>query len=157
MLYKTFLEFKDVSVALPHRLLCLDIGSKTVGASVSDRQCTVASPLKTVLRKKGKDFQELKNIVTEYEVVSFVIGYPLHFNGDAGERCAYVIKYMEALQAFIPIPALLWDERMSTTSAERVMLEGDLSRSRRKESIDAVAASIILQSFLDFLRYQRQP
>lgn len=153
MLYKTFHDFQIATVALPHRLLCLDVGTKTIGLAVSDRECKIGSPLKTLQRNRGDDFKQIATVVKEYEVKSLIVGYPLHFNGEAGERCQYVEAYMAKLQEHLFIPALLWDERMSTLSAERLMLEGDLSRSRRSESIDSVAASIILQSFLDFFRY----
>ncbi len=155
MIYKTFAEFKINVAQLPHRLLGLDVGTKTVGAAVSNSGCSIASPLKT-LQRKGKllEISDLRTIINEYSVKSLVIGLPMHMNGDEGEKCEYVTAYATALFESLNLPILLWDERMSTMSAERLLLEGDMSRARRKDHIDAVAASIILQSFLDFFGHQ---
>lgn len=154
MIYKTFSEFKENVAQLPHRILALDVGTKTIGLAVSDRNCRIASPLKTVFRKgKFQEFTDIHHVVKEYDVQSLVVGYPLHMHGDEGERCKYVYAHTEPLTSQLNIPTLLWDERMSTVSAERLLLEGDMSRSKRKLHIDAVASSIILQSFLDFLAH----
>lgn len=155
MIYKIFSEFKKNVAQLPHRLLGLDVGTKTVGTAVSDSGCRIASPLKTVQRKgKLLEISDIRTIISEYSVKSLIIGLPMHMNGDEGEKCEYVSAYATALVESLNIPILLWDERMSTMSAERLLLEGDMSRARRKEHIDAVAASIILQSFLDFFGHQ---
>lgn len=155
MIYKIFPDFKINVAQLPHRLLGLDIGTKTVGTAVSDSGCRIASPLKTVQRKgKLSEITDIRKIIDEYSVKSLILGYPLHMNGEAGETCEYVETYATALVELLNIPVLLWDERMSTMSAERFLLEGDMSRAKRKDHIDAVAASIILQSFLDFLSHQ---
>jgi putative holliday junction resolvase len=155
MIYKNFHEFQQNVAKLPHRLLGLDVGNKTIGIAVSDSSCKIASPLKT-LQRKGKHFEikDIHGILKEYAASSLIVGYPLHMNGDEGERCVYVQSFVEQLTKDLNIPVLLWDERMSTMSAERVLLEGDMSRAKRKEHIDAVAASVILQSFLDFLQHQ---
>lgn len=152
MIYKTFLEFKENVTSLPHRFLCLDVGTKTIGVAVSDSKATIASSLKT-LPAKGDVVNELRKITESYEVKSIIVGYPLHMNGDISEKCAYVEKIAEHIQSQLNLPILLWDERMSTLSAERILLEADMSRAKRKQHIDALAAGIILQSFLDFLKY----
>lgn len=151
MIYKTFLEFKENVAQLPHRMLALDVGTKTIGLAVSDSNCRIASPLKTVFRTgKFQEFSDIQRIINEYSVKSLVVGYPLHMHGEEGERCQYVHAYADVLVNELKVPTLLWDERMSTISAERILIEGDMSRAKRKLHIDAVAASIILQSFLDF-------
>lgn len=152
MIYKTFLDFKENVAPLPHRLLGLDVGTKTVGVAVSNSNATIASSLKT-LTTKNNVFKDLEKILQEYEAKSFIVGYPLHMNGDAGEKCIYVEKFSEKLTEYFNLPVLLWDERMSTMSAERILLEADVSRNKRKKHIDAMAAGIILQSFLDFLKH----
>lgn len=156
MIYKIFSEFKENVAALPHRLLALDVGTKTVGTAISDSGCRIASPIKTIQRKgKLLEISDIKKVIDEYSVKSLIVGYPVHMNGEAGERCEYVQAYATAVTESLNLPILLWDERMSTMSAERMLLEGDMSRAKRKDHIDAVAASIILQSFLDFLGHQR--
>lgn len=155
MIYKTFSAFKKNVAQLPHRILALDIGTKTIGLAISDSNCRIASPLKTVFRKGStQEVNDIQQVVNEYSVKSLIAGYPLHLHGDEGERCQYVYSYAEALSSTLNIPVLLWDERMSTVSAERLLIEGDMSRAKRKQHIDAVAASIILQSFLDFFAHQ---
>lgn len=155
MIYKNFFEFHTNVATLPHRLMGMDVGTKTVGIAISNSNCIVSSPIKTILRKeKLLEITDIQQLVTEYSIKSLIIGYPLHMNGDEGERCQYVQTYAEHLIAVLTLPILLWDERMSTLSAERVLLEGDMSRTKRKNHIDAVAASVILQSFLDFLQNQ---
>jgi putative holliday junction resolvase len=156
MIYKIFSDFKKNVAALPHRLLALDVGTKTVGTAISDSGCRIASPLKTIQRKgKLLEISDIKKIVDEYSVKSLIVGYPIHMNGDEGERCEYVHAYATTVTEQLNLSVLLWDERMSTMSAERMLLEGDMSRAKRKDLIDAVAASIILQSFLDFWGHQQ--
>lgn len=155
MIYKNFQDFQKNVAKLPHRLLGLDVGTKTIGSAVSDSSCKIASPLKTIQRKgKHIEIKAVQQILDEYTIKSLIVGYPLHMNGDEGDRCLYVQDFIENLNKDLNIPVLLWDERMSTLSAERFLLEGDMSRAKRKEHIDAVAASVILQSFLDFLQHQ---
>lgn len=156
MIFKNFSDFQKSVAPMPHRLLALDVGTKTVGVAVSDSQCRMSSPLKTVIKHpQFIEVKELQSIIAEYSVKSLIVGYPLHMNGDEGDRCAYVEKYAQQLSERIGLPILFWDERMSTVSAERFLLDGDMSRAKRKTHIDAVAASVILQSFLDFFAYQR--
>ncbi|QOL19769.1 Holliday junction resolvase RuvX [Candidatus Bodocaedibacter vickermanii] len=155
MIYKIFSEFKENVATLPHRLLALDVGTKTVGTAISDSGCRIASPLKTIQRKgKLLEISDIKKTIDDYSVKSLIVGYPIHMNGDEGERCEYVHAYAAAVTESLNLPVLLWDERMSTMSAERMLLEGDMSRAKRKDHIDSVAASIILQSFLDFFGHQ---
>jgi putative Holliday junction resolvase len=156
MIYKIFSEFKENVATLPHRLLALDVGTKTVGIAISDSGSRIASPLKTIQRKgKLLEIPDIKKVIDDYSVKSLIIGYPVHMNGDEGERCEYVFAYATAITESLDLHVLLWDERMSTLSAERLLLESDMSRAKRKNHIDAVAASIILQSFLDFLGHQK--
>lgn len=155
MIYKNFQDFQKNVANLPHRLLGLDVGTKTIGVAVSDSKCTLSSPLKTIQRKgKQQEIKTIHEIMGEYNVQSMIVGYPLHMNGDEGDRCQYVQTFVENLHETLKTPILLWDERMSTVSAERFLLEGDMSRAKRKDHIDAVAASVILQSFLDFFQHR---
>ncbi len=153
MLFLSIFDFFENAPKLPHRLMGLDIGEKTIGVAISNSDCTMASPLKIVNYSKISSAAiDLKKIKEEYGTKSLVIGYPLNMDSSEGERCEFVSKISTQLVQALEMPALLWDERMSTLSAERAMISLDVSRSKRKKNIDAHAASIILQSFLDRLR-----
>jgi putative Holliday junction resolvase len=128
----------------------LDIGSKTIGIAVSDDQGMVATPVKTLKRKKLQlDMEALSNLVKEYNVERFVIGLPRNLEGRETEASRRARFWGKQIVSQLGRPVHFWDERYSTVAAERVLLEADLSRKRRKEVINHVAATLILQGFLD--------
>jgi putative Holliday junction resolvase len=132
------------------RLLGLDLGSKTIGLALSDTTLTVASPMATIQRSKfSKDVEQLRRIVGEQRVGGFVIGLPINMDGSEGPRCQSVRDFARNLVERIPLPLLFWDERLSTAAVTRTMLEADLSRKRRAETVDKLAAAYILQGALD--------
>lgn len=132
------------------RLLGLDVGEKTIGLAVSDSLRMVASPLQVVKRSRFQaEAQALKAIYEEFELAGLVIGWPVNMNGTEGPRCQSTKQFAKNLSAHLPIPMLMWDERMSTMAAHNSMLEADLSRQKRAERVDKVAASLILQGALD--------
>ncbi len=132
------------------RMLGLDVGSKTIGLALCDAMQTIASPLETIQRTKfSKDAQRLRELVKEYSIGGLVIGYPMNMDGSEGPRCQSIRQFAVNLEEFTPLPMLLWDERMSTMAVERTMLEADLSRAKRKQHVDKLAASYILQGYLD--------
>ncbi len=132
------------------RWLGLDIGSKTIGLAVSDEQGVVATPLKTLQRKDLKvDIEALSSVALEYNVKGFVIGLPLNLEGKETEASRRARTLGKQLLHQLGYPVHYWDERFSTVSAERALLEANLSRKKRKQAINHVAASLILQSFLD--------
>lgn len=134
------------------RLLGLDVGSKTIGLALSDRGWRIATPLETLKRTKfRKDLRALKALVTEHQIVGLVIGWPLNMNGSEGPRCQSTRSFAENIQEDLPLPICFWDERLSTVASERALLEADMSRKRREEVIDKMAASYILQGVLDSL------
>ena len=134
------------------RLIGLDLGTKTIGVAVSDALWTVASPLTTVRRKKFTvDATELISLIEEENVAGIVLGWPVNMDGSEGPRCQATRAFARNFTQLHALPLLLWDERLSTVAAERAMLEADLSRAKRAEKIDQVAASIILQAALDRL------
>lgn len=142
----------DETFAPAKRLLGLDVGTKTVGIAISDARRTIASPLETIERKKfSTDALRLKELVREYDVGGLVLGYPLNMDGSAGPRCQSIRQFAVNLETYIVLPMLLWDERLSTAAVERAMLEADLSRAKREKHVDKLAASYILQGFLDFI------
>ena len=132
------------------RALGLDLGTKTIGVAVSDELGMTAQGI-TTLERRGprKDLEALQVMVTEYGADRFVLGLPLNMDGSEGPRAEATRKFGDALAAATTLPVLYQDERLTTVSAQRVLLEADLSRQKRKAVIDQVAASFILQAWLD--------
>jgi putative Holliday junction resolvase len=134
------------------RLLGLDVGSTTIGLAVSDLGQRVATPLRTLKRSKfATDAAALLALVDAERAAGLVIGLPLNMNGTEGPRVQSVRQFARNLKGLQPdLPMVFWDERLSTMAAERAMLEADLSRAKRAERVDAVAAGLILQGYLDY-------
>lgn len=153
MLFSTPVEF---TTALPSaaRLLGLDVGETTIGLALSDVRRTIASPHSTIQRSKfSKDMETLKHIISQQNVGGLVIGYPVNMDGSHGPRTQSTRTFVSNLEKHIDLPLLLWDERLSTMAVERMMTdEADLSRARRGELVDKLAASYLLQGCLDSLR-----
>ncbi|AWK87246.1 Holliday junction resolvase RuvX [Azospirillum thermophilum] len=145
------------------RLLGLDVGTKTVGLAVADPGLVVASPIGTLKRTKfTQDAQELKKVIRDYTVGGLVLGLPLNMDGSEGPRAESVRAFAKNL---MERPDLLgwdaeiafWDERLSTSAVERFMIgEADMTRKRRDEVVDKMAAAYILQGALDMLANQRR-
>ena len=132
------------------RAIGLDVGSRTVGVAVSDFTGMIAQPVKTVRRTSfERDLNELVEILRQYEADSIVCGLPYNMNGTEGPSAAAARELGEALAERTGLPLIYQDERMTTVSAQRVLIEGDVSRKKRKEVIDTVAAVFILQAYLD--------
>jgi putative Holliday junction resolvase len=148
------MTIEDFAKALPASgmLLGLDLGTKTIGLAVSDALHTLALPLKTIIRSKlNNDIAELKKMIAEREIVGLVLGLPLNMDGTKGPRAQSTRTFGSSLKKEIVLPLLFWDERLSTYGADQAMIEGDLSRKKRDERIDAAAAAVILQGALDRL------
>lgn len=139
------------------RFLGLDLGTKTIGLALSDAGHRIASPYQTLARKKfGQDAAELAKIIAREGVSALVLGLPVNMDGTEGPRCQATRAFARNFAQQMPLPIALWDERMSTVAVQRMMTdEADLSRARRAELVDKLAASYILQSYLDWLG--RQP
>ncbi len=134
------------------RLAGLDFGTKTIGVSISDTMQTISSGLETIKRTKFKnDAARLLEIIEEHEIKALVIGLPLNMDGTEGPRVQSTKAFARNLANVTSLPLIFWDERMSTQAAERALLEADSSRKRRKEVIDKMAATYILQGALDRL------
>lgn len=145
----------DFSAQLPKdsRLLGLDIGETTIGIAISDLRHSIATPNQTILRKKlSKDIEQLKTIIETNKIGGLIIGNPINMDGSEGRRSQSIRTFTINISKVFSIPMLLWDERMSTMAVERVMLEADMSRKRRAELVDKLAASYILQGYLDATR-----
>lgn len=132
------------------RLLGLDVGDTTIGLALSDLTRAIATPLETISRSKfAKDVEHLKSVIATHAVAGLVIGYPINMDGSHGPRTQSTRTFTANIGKAIALPMLLWDERLSTVAVERAMLEGDLSRRRRAQLVDKLAASYMLQGFLD--------
>jgi putative holliday junction resolvase len=132
------------------RRLGLDIGLKHTGVALSDELGMIASALTVVDASQKKDWlQKILKIIEENEVIEIVVGLPLNQYGEWGKDAERIGQYMVALREKTTLPVIEWDERFTTVQAERMLIEADLSRKRRKQVIDKVAAVIILQSYLD--------
>ena len=135
-----------------HRLLGLDVGSKTLGLALSDNRWKIASPLKTLARTKlSVDVIILKKLVVDLAIAGFECGLPLNMNGSRGPRVQATEDYMTALLQYMDIPIAFWDERLTTVMAERTLITADVSRKKRRIVIDKMAATLILQGFMDCL------
>lgn len=132
------------------RIMGLDLGDKTIGVAISDAMKWTAQGLETIQRKQEKqDVHRLREIVSEHEVESIVLGLPVNMNGTMGPRSELVKNFAAVLEKQLKLPVYFWDERLSTVAAERTLLEADISRKKRKHVIDKLAAVIILQGYLD--------
>ncbi|WP_374721737.1 Holliday junction resolvase RuvX [Peribacillus tepidiphilus] len=134
------------------RTMGLDVGSKTVGVAISDAMGWTAQGIETIKineDQKQFGFERIEQLVKEYEVSKIVVGLPKNMNGTIGPRGEASKAYAEAIEKRLHIPVVLWDERLSTMAAERVLLEADMSRAKRKKVIDKMAAVMILQGYLD--------
>ncbi len=149
MIYHDFEAFaRDLPEGRP--LIGLDLGTKTIGVSVSDVERKIATPYYTLRRKdQKKDMGRLWQIATERNVCGVVIGMPLNMDGSDGPRTQATRAFARTLEMYMPKPLTFWDERLSTISAERALIEADTSRTKRELVIDKVAAGIILQGALD--------
>jgi putative Holliday junction resolvase len=135
------------------RVLGLDYGSKTVGVALSDEMLITAGHLETITRKEEnklrKTYARIEALIREYDVGLIVLGFPKNMNNTVGERAEKTKIFKEGLERRTGLEVLFWDERLSTVQSERVLIEAGVRREHRKESIDQIAASFILQNYLD--------
>lgn len=138
------------------RILGLDYGSKTVGVAISDPLLITAQGLEIIRResegKIRKTYQRIEELCREYEVEKIVLGYPKNMNGTDGDRAQKSLEFKEALERRTGLPVIMWDERLTTVSADNVMMESGIRRENRKEYVDEIAAMIILQNYLESIR-----
>jgi putative Holliday junction resolvase len=152
---KPLYDLKEFAAVLKPsgRLVGLDVGETTIGIAVSDASRMIASGQLTIDRRKFSiDVEAIEAMIGEKDVIGVVIGYPLNMDGSAGARAQSTRAFARGLLEKVKLPVLLWDERMSTMAVTRMMeKEADLSRARRDELVDQLAASYILQGVLDAL------
>ena len=133
------------------RVLGIDYGRRRLGLALSDEDAILASPMPTLQRDRSsrRDVSRLKAIVARHDVAEIVVGLPLNMNGTRGEMVEEVEVFAATLRTRLNLPVRLFDERLTSQEAERVMLEANLPRRRRKELRDSLAATLILQGYLD--------
>ena len=140
----------DQITAPTPRILGLDVGSKTIGVAVSDPLGITAQGLETIRRKnKRQDFEELGKTIRHYLVSEIVVGYPLRLSGAEGTQSEKMQHFAEDLRTRFQIPVHLWDERLTSSQANRVLREADLSIKKRAGAVDRMAAVLILQSWME--------
>ncbi|MBW1971708.1 MAG: Holliday junction resolvase RuvX [Deltaproteobacteria bacterium] len=139
------------------RILGLDVGDKTIGIAISDPLFMTAQGISTVYRKSMReDIEALEDIIKKYNISLIICGFPKRVDGSIGEQAIKVKDFSSEIEAYFKIPVILWDERFSTSSATRTLLEADLSRRKRKKVINKLAAVIILQNYLDYQFLNKQ-
>lgn len=135
------------------RIMGIDYGEKRFGIALSDPLGITAQGLPTIERTSiQEDIKKIINIIQEKEVQEIVVGLPKHLNNTLGDKAKEVLNFIDTLKKHINIPIKTFDERFSTVRANRAMLEGDLSRKKRKERVDMIAAQLILQGYLDMIK-----
>jgi putative holliday junction resolvase len=141
------------------RILALDVGEKTIGVAASDELLLTAQGLEVIRRTSpDRDFDRLRTIVTEYEVGTVIVGLARNMNGSIGSRGEACQQFAAQLAARLPVVTVkLWDERLSTVAAEKALIAADVSRSKRRQVIDKMAAVFILQGYLDSLPTRKLP
>ena len=143
---------------LPGRILALDVGSRRIGLAVSDPLGITAQGLETLQRKnKRTDLQKLEAVIRQYQVRELVVGLPLRMSGNEGIQSERMTAFAEELRRRFQLPVHLWDERLTSAEANRILKEAELSIEKRKQAVDRMAAVLILQNFLESRKVEKLP
>lgn len=138
------------------RIMGLDFGSRTIGVAISDELLLTAQGIEIIRRKEENKLRQslarIEELLVEYQVEEIVLGLPKNMNNTEGERVQPTQEFKEKLERRSGLPVRLWDERLTTVAAERVMIEAGLRREERKDYVDQIAAVFILQGYLDYLK-----
>lgn len=136
------------------RIMGLDFGSKTVGVAISDPLLITAQGIEIIRRKDENKLRRtlarIEELIVEYEVSEIVLGLPKNMNDTLGERAELTLEFKDKLERRTGLPVVMWDERLTTVSADKVMMEAGIRREHRKEYVDKIAAVFILQGYLDY-------
>ncbi len=142
------------------RIMGLDFGSKTIGVAISDELLLTAQGIEIIRRKEENKLRQslarIETLIEEYRVEEIVLGYPKNMNNTEGGRAMLTAEFKEKLERRTGLPVLLWDERLTTVAADRFMMEAGIRREERKEHVDRIAATFILQGYLDYRRNQEK-
>ena len=141
----------------PGRVLALDLGKRRIGLALSDELGITAQGLETLQRTRlREDLQKLKQLILEKNVSLILMGNPVHMSGQEGRQSDYSRAFAERLQACAGVDVKLWDERLTTVEAQRVLRESGISLQKRNQAVDRLSAVILLESYLDSLAQERQ-
>ncbi len=136
------------------RIMGLDLGSRTVGVAVSDPLLITAQGLEIIRRKEENKLRQtlarIEELIQEYEVTQIVLGLPKNMNDTMGERAGLSLEFKDKLERRTGLPVTMWDERLTTVTADKAMMEAGIRREHRKEYVDKIAAVLILQGYLDY-------
>lgn len=149
-------SLEELAVLLPAkaRLMGLDLGTKTIGLAISDVERRIASPLLTIARRKFTlDVEDIKAQIMRHDIRALIFGLPLNMDGSSGPRVQATKGFIHNLNRLIDLPVATWDERLSTAAVTRELIEQDVSRARRAQLVDKLAAAYILQGALDRLSH----
>ena len=142
------------------RIMGLDFGSKTVGVAVSDSLLITAQGVEIIRRKEENKLRQtlarIEELIVEYEVGEIVLGLPKNMNATEGVRAELTAEFKEKLERRTGLPVHMWDERLTTVAADRTMMEAGIRRENRKEYVDMIAATLILQGYLDYRKDQTE-
>jgi len=128
----------------------LDVGDKTIGIALSDELGLTAQPYETLRRKgEAQDLRAIRTVLDEWGICSVIVGLPRNMDGTLGRQARKVTAFSEKIESVLGVPVIHWDERLSTVVAERILIQADLSRAKRKKHVDKIAAAVILQGYLD--------
>jgi putative Holliday junction resolvase len=134
------------------RILAIDHGSKRIGIAVSDELKMIAQPLEFILAEPFADFlARLEELILDKDVESILVGMPRNMDGSYGPAASKVQDFVTALKGALSVPIKTWDERLTSAQANRLLIQGNVRRDKRKQKVDAMAAAILLQSYLDSL------
>jgi len=143
---------------MPVRILGLDYGSKRIGVAVSDELEITARGLTTIIRKNQKnDLDEIAKVIRTYTVEKIVIGYPIKLDGSEGIQCEKISRFAKLLEAKLRLPVIKWDETLTTKEAEDILIQAHVRREKRKRVVDKLAATLILQGYLDNRKHRFYP
>lgn len=135
------------------RIMGLDFGSKTVGVAISDALLITAQGIEIIRRKDENKLRQtlarIEELIVQYEVEEIVLGLPKNMNATEGERVALTMEFKEKLERRTGLPVHMWDERLTTVAADKAMMEAGVRRENRKDYVDMIAATLILQGYLD--------
>lgn len=142
------------------RIMGLDFGSKTVGVAISDSLLITAQGIEIIRRKEENKLRQtlarIEALIEEYEVTEIVLGFPKNMNDTLGERAGLSLEFKEKLERRTGLPVVMWDERLTTVAADKAMMEAGIRRENRKEYVDMIAATFILQGYLDLCANNQQ-
>ena len=135
------------------RIMGLDFGSKTVGVAISDSLLITAQGVEIIRRKEENKLRQtlarIEELIVENDVEKIVLGLPVNMNGTEGARVELTMEFKEKLERRTGLPVVMWDERLTTVAADEIMMEAGIRRENRKDYVDMIAATLILQSYLD--------